>query len=125
MVSNMLLETKLHIPPTRSAIVQRPRLVAKLNDGLTRKLILVSAPAGSGKTTLLASWVQQKKTAGAWLSLDKGDNELVRFWTYLIAALQSDLPKNAQQYVEFISDSIGIPINLISVGPGREQIVSM
>ena len=40
------------------------------------------------------------------------------------ARLRSDLPKNAQQYVEFISDSIGIPIKLISVGPGREQIVS-
>lgn len=37
----------------------------------------------------------------------------------------ADLPPNAQQYIEFISDSIGIPIKLLSVGPGRQQIVSL
>jgi LuxR family maltose regulon positive regulatory protein len=29
-------------------------LIERLNEGLTRKLTLVSAPAGFGKTTLLA-----------------------------------------------------------------------
>jgi adenylosuccinate synthase len=37
----------------------------------------------------------------------------------------SDLPANAQRYIEFISDSIGIPTKLISVGSGREQIISL
>ncbi len=41
------------------------------------------------------------------------------------ARLWADLPVNAQKYVEFISDLIGIPIKLISVGPGREQIVTL
>jgi ATP/maltotriose-dependent transcriptional regulator MalT len=49
----MLLSTKLHIPPVRSELVSRPRLLARLNTGLDSRLTLVSAPAGYGKTTLL------------------------------------------------------------------------
>ena len=51
-----LLTTKLFIPPLRPGWVPRPRLVERLNRGLHRKLILVSAPAGFGKTTLLNEW---------------------------------------------------------------------
>jgi LuxR family maltose regulon positive regulatory protein len=31
-------------------------LTERLNEGVTRKLTLVSAPAGFGKTTLLSEW---------------------------------------------------------------------
>lgn len=46
-----LLTTKLYIPPTRLELVPRPRLMERLNEGLHRKLTLISAPAGFGKTT--------------------------------------------------------------------------
>ncbi len=49
--------TKLYIPPPRSRAVLRPRLVERLNEGLHRKLTLISASAGFGKTTLLSEWV--------------------------------------------------------------------
>ncbi len=52
-----LLETKLHIPKWRPAVVSRPRLIERLDQGTERKLTLVSAPAGFGKTTLLAEWL--------------------------------------------------------------------
>jgi LuxR family maltose regulon positive regulatory protein len=88
-VTVSLLRTKLHIPPTRSELVSRPRLLEGLDPGLDRKLTLVSAPAGFGKTTLLSEWVTQHRDRTAWLSLDKEDNDPVRFWTYLVAALQT------------------------------------
>ncbi len=92
-----LLTTKLYIPPPRLALVPRPRLVERLNAGLDTacKLMLVSAPAGFGKTTLLSEWIYSVETAEqaiptlfAWLSLDKGDNDPTRFWTYVVAALR-------------------------------------
>jgi LuxR family maltose regulon positive regulatory protein len=83
-----LLQTKLYIPPTRPALVPRPRLVERLNQGLHRKLTLLSAPAGSGKTTLLAEWVAGCERPVGWLSLDEGDNDLARWLAYLFAALQ-------------------------------------
>ncbi|MFC2025585.1 hypothetical protein ACFLUC_00140 [Chloroflexota bacterium] len=63
-----------------------------MNKGLHRKLTLISAPAGFGKTTLVTEWLQTMgdtppPIAIAWLSLDEGDNDLIRFLTYVIAAL--------------------------------------
>jgi adenylosuccinate synthase len=36
---------------------------------------------------------------------------------------ESDLPQSAREYLEFISDFVQVPIALIGVGPGREQVV--
>jgi LuxR family maltose regulon positive regulatory protein len=95
-----LLRTKLHIPPLRPDWVLRPHLLERLDAGLQRKLTLVSAPAGSGKTTLVSAWLHHltgaqddrssegKPRAAAWLSLDAGDNDALRFFSYLVAALQ-------------------------------------
>ena len=54
---DLLLRTKLYIPPARPNLVPRPRLTERLNEGMTRKLTLISAPAGFGKTTLLSHWI--------------------------------------------------------------------
>jgi LuxR family maltose regulon positive regulatory protein len=86
-----LLFTKLYIPPPRANIVIRPRLIDQLNEGLAmgRKLTLISASAGFGKTTLVSEWIASCGRPVAWLSLDEGDNDPVRFISYLIAALQT------------------------------------
>jgi LuxR family maltose regulon positive regulatory protein len=85
-----LLTTKLHIPPPRPNLVERRRLIERLDESLRLgcKLTLVSAPAGFGKTTLLSEWVGAIERPVAWLSLDEGDNDPARFLAYLIAALQ-------------------------------------
>ncbi len=84
-----LLSTKLHIPRPRPELVIRPRLIERLNAGLDCQLTLVSTPAGFGKTTLLGSWAAHCGAAVAWLSLDEGDNDPVRFLAHLFAGLQS------------------------------------
>jgi ATP/maltotriose-dependent transcriptional regulator MalT len=86
---NTLLATKLHIPHLRMDVVQRPRLTRRLNEGATRKLTFVTAPAGFGKTTLLSEWVTQCRLATAWISLHPDDNHPPRFFSYLIAALEA------------------------------------
>lgn len=83
-----LLVTKLHLPSLCSPLVQRKRLLEKLNQGLTSKLILLSAGAGFGKTTVLGEWAQQTTLPVSWLSLDERDNDPTRFWTYFVTALQ-------------------------------------
>ncbi len=86
-----LLEIKFLTPLLSHTPLTRPRLHALLNEGITHKLTLVSAPAGFGKTTLLANWV--RTTPGdvvvvAWLSLDKEDNRPTQFWEYVLASLE-------------------------------------
>ncbi len=88
-MSTILLNTKIHIPAVRSAQVLRPRLFERLNAGLRGKLTLVSAPAGFGKTIMVSSWIRETEIPTAWLSLDKDDNDPIRFWTYFVTALQT------------------------------------
>ncbi|MGB3701647.1 MAG: hypothetical protein WA997_10285, partial [Anaerolineales bacterium] len=90
-MTSSILVTKLYIPPTRPELVPRPRLIERLKEGLHRKLTLISAPAGFGKTTLVTEWLDSMqldaKNKVAWLSLDEGENDPVRFLTYFITAL--------------------------------------
>jgi LuxR family transcriptional regulator, maltose regulon positive regulatory protein len=93
-VEATLLATKTMIPPARPRLVPRPRLVERLEEGLAYDLILVSAPAGFGKTTLVGEWAREKRPQvhTCWLSLDEGDSDPVRFFEYLIRALQDFRP---------------------------------
>ena len=84
-----MLLTKLHIPPAGNNVVHRPDLFEKLNSGLSRKLILISAPAGFGKTTIVSDWIYQNKIPTAWFSLDNGDNDPTNFLIYIISGIQS------------------------------------
>jgi LuxR family transcriptional regulator, maltose regulon positive regulatory protein len=76
--------------PTRATVVERRRLVDLLVRRGSHKLTLIDAPAGWGKTTLLAEWRDDPGEARpfAWVSLDRTDNDPVRFWTYVVTALQ-------------------------------------
>jgi LuxR family transcriptional regulator, maltose regulon positive regulatory protein len=109
-----ILTTKLYLPRTRPTLVPRPRLLARLNNGLSGLLTLIAAPAGFGKTTLLSDWltpvtgnmrqgtaaessehVSNRRSPGrsvAWLALDAEDNDLSTFLCYLVAALQTIAP---------------------------------
>jgi len=82
-----LLQTKLFVPRSSPGIVPRPRIFARLDEGIGRKLILASASAGSGKTTLVSEWIASRDMPTAWVSLDESDNDPVRFWSYVTAAL--------------------------------------
>jgi LuxR family maltose regulon positive regulatory protein len=99
-MSDILLATKIHIPSLRGTLVKRPHLIQRLNDGIAQncRLTLVSAPAGFGKTTLLSEWIVScgSRARVAWVSLDEGDNDVVRFWSYAITALQTLEPAIGQ-----------------------------
>jgi LuxR family maltose regulon positive regulatory protein len=92
-MKRITLTTKFFTPLLREDYVARPRLLRQVKDNLQHNLILISAPAGFGKTTLLSEWVRANKNSRmqryAWLSLDNKDNAPVRFWSYVIHALQT------------------------------------
>lgn len=88
-----ILVTKLFLPTPRPELVSRPNLIEHLDQGLSCKLSLISAPAGFGKSTLVTEWLKNKGDDAsspfcvAWYSLDEGDNDIVGFLTYFTAAL--------------------------------------
>ncbi len=83
-----LLHTKTAAPLVRAVLVPRPQLIARLGEIRERRLAIVCAGAGCGKTTLVGQWLRTARLPFAWLSVDEGDNDPVRFMAYLVAALQ-------------------------------------
>lgn len=83
-----LIRTKVHGPVPR-ALVPRPALTERLVNAPARKLTLVRGQAGWGKSSVLAAWSTVDPRAFAWLALDRGDNDPVRFFTYVIEALHT------------------------------------
>ena len=90
-MTSPLITTKLYVPKPRQGLISRPALLHRLSEGLAGKLTLISASSGYGKTTLMAEWYAERghDTPMAWVSLDAGDNDPVRFLSYLITALQN------------------------------------
>ena len=84
---NDLIETKLARPRLRDGIIERPRVLARLERGATSAVVLVSAPAGYGKTVAVESWLRRSDSAVAWVAVDAGDNDPVRLWRYVITAV--------------------------------------
>lgn len=91
-----LLSTKLEIPLIGPRLVPRQRLTDMLRSGMERRLTLLVAPTGYGKTTLLAEWltgIKLPEWRALWVTIDSFDNEPLRLWSYIAAALKKICPR--------------------------------
>lgn len=89
-----ILKTKLFIPPLQDTVIPRPRITDRIESSVRsgKALTLIAAPAGFGKTTVVSDWVQTSGRRVAWFSLDESDDEVARFWGYVIVALRNLQP---------------------------------
>src|SRR5687767_5804900 len=92
--SHHLIYSKLKPPRAAATCIDRPALLSRLDATSKQKLTLLTAPIGSGKTTLLTQWHDRviREQAVAWLSLDEADDDPVRLFSYLIAAVRVVCP---------------------------------
>jgi LuxR family maltose regulon positive regulatory protein len=126
-----LLTTKLRTPRPRTGWVPRPRLVERLRAGTAGELVLVCGPAGFGKSSLLADWVRADPRAVAWLSLDAADNDPVRFWRHVSAALDGVRPGVAEQVAPLVSAAtatsfaaaVTVLVNELAAAPDEVALV--
>ena len=100
-----MLVTKVNLPILRHILVPRKNVLRRLNAGVQdgHLLTLVSAPAGYGKTTTIRMWVEEAGYPVAWVTLEKSDNDLKQFLTYILTALGGagdDLGQAALEVVE-------------------------
>ncbi|MBZ0298422.1 MAG: LuxR C-terminal-related transcriptional regulator [Anaerolineae bacterium] len=109
----LLLNTKLNVPPVRPSHVQRVELIQKLDKLREYKLALIVASAGYGKTALVSEWIAQSRPKVAWFSIDSGDNDPVRFWDYVIAAIQTVYPDIGEQTLTLLHEPQPLPIETI------------
>jgi len=102
-----LLRTKIAVPQIPPRFVSRPRLIERIHRGVEGPLTLLAAPAGFGKTLLLLEWTKDTHLPVAWLTLDSADNDLGRFFRYLIGALQTLEAGLGEDALDFTQSSTG------------------
>jgi len=95
-VAQGILSTKIYRPPLQPDLVRRPELLRRLDEGRSRPLTLVSAPAGYGKSALVSNWLEESDWASVWVSLDEGDSDLQRFLGYATAAIRERFPETLE-----------------------------
>lgn len=101
----LLLSTKISIPRLPLEYVNRPRLTGLINRGVLGPMTLLAAPAGYGKTNLLIEWIKETDLPVAWINIDSDDNDINRFFTYLIGALQTIEPQLGKEALDFIQST--------------------
>ena len=83
------LVTQFAPPLPPFGLVERSRLVERLERGLTEPVTLVCGPAGSGKTALLSTALGPGRGhCVAWVSLEPGDDDPARFWEAVLASMR-------------------------------------
>ena len=89
-----LVATKLQVPTVPGGLVRRARLDTLLDRAVAERhrLVLVSAPAGSGKSTLLAGSLADRDDDLVWVQMEPSDADPVRFWSYLVGAVDGARP---------------------------------
>jgi ATP/maltotriose-dependent transcriptional regulator MalT len=111
----VLIRTKISRPPGRPELVERPRLLERLeNAAEQQRVVLVSAPAGFGKTTLATQWLAHPRVPCAWLSLDSGDSDPERFVRYLVAAVEGGTPLRLPKSTALLAAATPPPFHYLS-----------
>lgn len=108
-----LIATKMFVPRVRRDVVLRDRLLKRVSQGGSARIVIVSAPPGFGKTTLLAEWVQRGDADSrqvAWLSLGSTENDPTTFWAYVVASLRAAVPALA----DLASDAQFAPAHVVT-----------
>jgi LuxR family maltose regulon positive regulatory protein len=112
----LLIETKLNVPRLPRHCVSRAAQLARLQEGLERKLTVLAAPAGFGKTTLLADWCRWLEDAGhavGWVSVDADDDDLAQVGAYVIAAVHRAAGAAGRAAAQLLADDPLSPVKLV------------
>ncbi len=115
-----VVSTKLHRPPVARDFVCRQGLCDKLDESTDNPLTLVSAPAGYGKSSFVSHWVNTRDNPNAWLSIDKTDSDVRVFLSYVVAAVQTVLPKACTETLLLLKEEVLPPLSVLAGSLGND-----
>ncbi len=102
-----LLMPKVQLPRMQKSLLKREHLLQELDKSLDYRLTVLSGPAGYGKTTAVIQWIAERSSRRdfprvAYIALDEGDNDPIRFWRYVIAACQKFRPGFGKEALDLL-----------------------
>ena len=78
--------------PQSSGIIERARLLERLQGALEHKLTLITAPPGFGKTTVVAQFTRNTPVAVVWQTIDERSRDVPTLYAQAIEALTPVFP---------------------------------
>lgn len=94
--------------PALDHIIERPRLIARLEEGGGSRVSLLAAPAGYGKTTLARQWSQRQAGPVAWHRTTRASGDVALLAVQLddlFASIAPDLPREPHRVASIASVS--------------------
>ena len=85
------------ISPALAHIIERPRLIARLEEGGGSRVSMFAAPAGYGKTTLARQWGERQDCAVVWYRTNRASGDVALLAVQLdelFASLAPELPRD-------------------------------
>ena len=82
--------------PALDHIIERPRLIARLEEGGGARVSVFAAPAGYGKTTLARQWSQRQDGPVAWYRTTRASGDVALLavqFDELLASIAPELPR--------------------------------
>src|SRR5215475_5743565 len=82
--------------PALDHIIERPRLIARLDEGGGARVTVLAAPAGYGKTTLARQWSDRQTGPVAWYRTTRASGDVALLAVQLddlLASIAPDLPR--------------------------------
>ncbi len=75
-------------------LLDRDELLKMLDQAVTKRVTVISAPPGSGKTSLLRAWADRSTSPPrvAFVSVDRDEQDAQRFWSAVLHAIRSSEP---------------------------------
>jgi ATP/maltotriose-dependent transcriptional regulator MalT len=84
------------VSPALAHIIERPRLIARLEEGGGSRISMFAAPAGYGKTTLARQWEERQHCPVVWYRTNRASGDVALLavqFDELFASLAPDLPR--------------------------------
>ena len=102
-----MVETiKVAASPALDHIIERPRLIARLDEGGGARVSLLAAAAGYGKTTLARQWSRRQNGPVAWYRTTRASGDVALLAVQLdelLASLAPELPREPHKVASIAS----------------------
>jgi len=88
--------------PVEDFCIERPRLLAKLDDCSSRIVVLV-APPGYGKTTLAQQWIRSRDVSHSWYSIGPESTDVAAVAANLAEAISVHVPRAGERMLDHLA----------------------